>query len=67
MIAGIFSSIDTWASYQRKEDKTPYWRTLKTDEELNEKFPGGIEIQKELLEGEGHTIINKGRSKIRYF
>ena len=27
--AGIFVSIAAWASYQRSEDETPYWRTLK--------------------------------------
>ena len=50
-------SIAAWASYQRTEDKTPYWRTLKANGELNEKYPEGIEKQKELLEKEGHTII----------
>ena len=34
--AGIFVSIAAWASYQRLEDKTPYWRTLKANGELNE-------------------------------
>lgn len=65
--AGIFVSIAAWASYQRSEDKTPYWRTLKANGELNEKYPGGIEAQKEKLEKEGHTIIQKGRKNIRYF
>ncbi|MDD6188512.1 MAG: MGMT family protein [Clostridiales bacterium] len=65
--AGIFVSIAAWASYQRSEDKTPYWRTLKANGELNEKYPGGIEAQKEKLEEEGHTIIQKGRKNIRYF
>ena len=27
--AGIFVSIAAWASHQRTEDITPYWRTLK--------------------------------------
>lgn len=65
--AGIFVSIAAWASYQRTENKTPYWRTLKAQGELNEKYPGGIEAQKEKLEAEGHTIIQKGRKNIRYF
>ncbi len=65
--AGIFTSIAAWASYQRSEDETPYWRTLKTKGELNPKYPGGIEAQKEKLEAEGHTIIQKGRSNIKYF
>lgn len=65
--AGIFVSIAAWASHQREQDKTPYWRTLKTNGELNEKYPGGIEKQKKRLEQEGHTIIQKGRKKIRYY
>ena len=65
--AGIFVSIAAWASYQRSENKTPYWRTLKANGELNAKYPGGIEAQKEKLESEGHTIIQKGRKNIRYY
>ena len=65
--AGIFISIAAWASDQRSEDKTPYWRTLKANGELNEKYPGGIKAQKEMLEAEGHTIIQKGRKNIRYY
>lgn len=68
MTAGIFISIAAWASCQRGgEDETPYWRTLKAGGELNTRFPGGIEAQKEKLESEGHTIIRKGRKNIRYF
>lgn len=65
--AGIFVSIAAWASHQRSGDETPYWRTLKANGELNEKYPGGIESQKEKLEAEGHTIITKGRKNIRYY
>ena len=65
--AGIFVSIAAWASYQRSTDETPYWRILKADGELNPKYPGGVEAQKEKLEAEGHTIIQKGRKNIRYY
>ena len=64
---GIFVSIAAWASYQRSEDKTPYWRTLKAHGELNAKYPGGIEAQREKLEEEGHTVVKKGRTNIRYY
>lgn len=64
--AGIFVSIAAWASHQRREDKTPYWRTLKANGELNAKYPGGIEAQKAKLEAEGHVILQKGRKNIRY-
>ena len=65
--AGIFVSIAAWASFQRTEDETPYWRTLKAGGELNPKYPGGAEAQKKKLEAEGHTIIKKGRTNIRYY
>ena len=67
MTAGLFISIAAWASHQREENITPYWRTLKTDGELNAKYPGGIEAQKKMLEEEGHVIIQKGRKNIRFF
>lgn len=67
MTAGIFVSIAAWASFQRSEDKTPFWRTLKANGELNPKYPGGIEEQKRLLEAEGHTVLQKGRTNIKYF
>ena len=31
--AGIFVSIVAWASYQRTDNQTPYWRTLKANGE----------------------------------
>ena len=65
--AGIFVSIAAWASFQRGEDETPYWRTLKAGGELNPKYPGGIEAQRERLEAEGHIVVQRGRRNIRYF
>mgnify|MGYP003532469387 CR=1 FL=1 len=50
-----------------------YWsdseegRKGKKDGELNPKYPGGVEYQKEMLEYEGHSFITKGRKNIRYF
>lgn len=65
--AGIFVSIAAWASYQRAEDETPYWRTLKANGELNPKYPGGVSAQREKLESEGHTVIQKGRTNLKYY
>ena len=67
MTAGIFVSIAAWASHQRAQDDTPWWRTLKSGGELNERYPGGIERQRALLEAEGHTVIARGRKSIRYY
>ena len=63
---GIFVSIAAWASYQRGENETPWWRTLKANGELNPKYPGGAEAQKEKLEAEGHTVLRKGRTNLKY-
>jgi hypothetical protein len=41
--------------------KVPYWRTLKSDGFLNEKYPGGQEAQKKLLEKEGFKVISRGK------
>ncbi|MGC6769105.1 MGMT family protein [Enterococcus sp. LJL51] len=65
--AGAFTSIAAWASSQRETDLTPYWRTLKAHGEINPKFPGGVDFQKERLEQEGHQIIQRGRKNIRYY
>lgn len=65
--AGIFVSIAAWASFQRKEDKTPYWRTLRANGELNPKYPGGVEAQRERLEQEGHTVLRRGRKNFTYY
>lgn len=65
--AGIFVSIAAWASNQRATDETPWWRTLKANGELNPKYPGGAEAQVRLLEAEGHRIVRRGRTNIRYY
>ena len=65
---GIFAWISAQAAEeekaQGKKDITPYWRTLKGDGFLNEKYPGGVETQKKLLEKEGHKVIQKGKKYI---
>ena len=57
---GIFLNIAAKAAEEAaaegKQDITPYWRTLKSGGELNEKYPGGTEAQAKHLQEEGHTI-----------
>jgi alkylated DNA nucleotide flippase Atl1 len=57
---GIFANIAARAAEEAaaegKKDITPYWRTLKSKGELNEKYPGGIEAQAAHLKEEGHII-----------
>ena len=49
------------AANKGKSLDIPYWRTLKVDGYLNEKYPGGALAQKKLLEQEGFTILKKGK------
>jgi hypothetical protein len=39
-----------------KSEITPYWRVIRDDGSLNEKFPGGVAAQAAHLEEERHTI-----------
>ena len=41
--------------------KIPWWRTVKSDGFLNDKFPGGQETQKLRLELEGLKVIARGK------
>ncbi len=62
LTAGIFINIAAQASVERGgQDPTPYWRTLRTGGELNEKYPGGLEAHRRQLEAEGHTVIQKNK------
>lgn len=64
LTAGIFINICAWASYQRSDDITPFWRVVKPNGELNPKFPEYPELQKKKLEAEGFVITEK---KGKYF
>lgn len=62
---GIFAWIVAHAAEEQKmkgeNNITPYWRTLKVGGVMNEKYPGGAEAQKRLLEIEGHKVVKKGQ------
>ncbi len=63
---GIFVRIAAEAAEEdlRKGEKriTPYWRVLKGDGNLTEKFPGGVGAQASRLKEEGHSILaSKGK------
>jgi alkylated DNA nucleotide flippase Atl1 len=51
------------ALLENKNLNIPYWRTLKADGFLNEKYPGGIIAHGKLLEKEGFRIIRKGKKR----
>ncbi len=66
LTTGIFANITAHAAEEAaaegKKNITPYWRTLKSKGELNEKYPGGVAAQAAHLREEGHTI-EPGRGK----
>ena len=68
LTTGIFANIAARAAEEAaaegKQNITPYWRTLKSGGELNEKYPGSTEAQAARLREEGHTIEAKGK-KVR--
>jgi alkylated DNA nucleotide flippase Atl1 len=47
-----------------KKRITPYWRTLRAGGVVNDKYPGGLERQKNLLEAEGHAVVAKGKKYV---
>lgn len=65
---GIFINIAARAAEEMladgKKHVTPYWRTLKADGQLNDKYPAFPDQQKTLLEAEGFAIYQKGK---KYF
>jgi len=66
MTTGIFVRIAAEAAEEdRRNGKsriTPYWRVIRDDGSLNEKFPGGVELQTAYLKQEGHKLTySKGR------
>ena len=67
MTTGIFAWIIAHANHELAEAGrkrvTPWWRLVKSDRQLNPKYPGGGLIQKLKLEEEGHTVVQK-RKKI---
>jgi alkylated DNA nucleotide flippase Atl1 len=65
IFAWIAANAAEEAKLEGKNDTTPYWRTLKVKGMLNEKYPGGIDIQTMLLKQEGHTILQKGKKLSR--
>ena len=66
LTTGIFINIVANAADEMHYN-IPYWRTIKNDGQLNPRFPGGAERQKQLLENEGHHITQKGRKHIKYY
>jgi alkylated DNA nucleotide flippase Atl1 len=65
IVTGIHARIAAGAAGEDEADGkrriTPFWRTLRTDGELNPKYPGGLAGQRRRLEREGHTVVARGK------
>jgi alkylated DNA nucleotide flippase Atl1 len=63
---GIFAWVAAHAAEEEAEQGkkriTPYWRTLKSGGELNEKYPGGVKAQATHLRNEG-LVVEPGKGK----
>jgi len=68
MTTGIFAWIIAHANHEMAEQGrkrvVPWWRLIKSDGQLNPKYPGGGAIQKVKLEEEGHTVVKKGKKTL---
>lgn len=64
MTTGVFAWILAHAAEEAKDASIPWWRIVKTGGELNPKYPGAPDLQKGLLEAEGHRVAPKGRKLI---
>ena len=68
MTTGIFAWIIAHANHEMAEQGrkrvVPWWRLVKSDGQLNPKYPGGGQIQKVKLEEEGHTVLKKGNKML---
>ncbi len=65
LTTGIFIRIAAEAAEEDRrqggERITPYWRVVREDGGLYEKFPGGVAAQARRLREEGHRIAGEGR------
>jgi hypothetical protein len=65
LTTGIFSWIAAHAAAEAESEgktrMTPFWRTLKSNGELNPKYPGGTAGLARRLSAEGHKIVMKGK------
>ncbi len=74
LCTGIFVRIVAEAAEEdRRSGKkrvTPYWRTVKDDGSLNDKFPGGAKAQAQRLTEEGFVVQSRNgnrRPRVRDF
>ncbi|NLX97881.1 MAG: MGMT family protein [Rhodopirellula sp.] len=65
MTTGIFCRLIAEAVEESsRPGAVPWWRVLKTGNELNPKYPGGGLLQRQRLEAEGHRVKPVGKKLI---
>lgn len=66
MTTGIFAGISAKAAAEEEEmgakRVAPWWRVIKADGKLNEKFPGGVAEHKRRLTSEGFSFEPSGKN-----
>ena len=68
LVTGIFLRLVAEAAEEERlagsEEIAPYWRVVRADGSLNEKFPGGADAQAERLREEGHVILPRAGKRV---
>ena len=68
LTTGIFVRVVSEASNEHlesgKKRVTPFWRVVRDDGSLLEKFPGGVQAQAKFLRKEGHSIVPARGKKV---
>lgn len=66
MTTGIFLWVMAHAASEAEtgDKDIPWWRVVKSNGELNPKYPGAPELQRSLLEAEGRLVQAKGKKLI---
>jgi alkylated DNA nucleotide flippase Atl1 len=66
---GLFLNIVARAAREMEimgiADSAPWWRVVKSDGSLNDKFPGGIAEQSRRLRAEGIKVFAKGKNGLK--
>jgi alkylated DNA nucleotide flippase Atl1 len=66
---GLFLNIVARAAHEMAvmgiAGSAPWWRVVKSDFSLNEKFPGGLAEQARRLQAEGIVVVAKGKNGLK--
>ncbi len=62
LTTGIFAIVMAEAAHERQDCTVPWWRLVKDDGSMNDKFPMHGPLQHKYLREEGHRLTVRGQS-----